>query len=141
MLSERQLAPSLYRRNGVMTNRQNREPTSFEPINLNFEKMNGLVPCILQHAYSGEVLMVGFMNEEAWTQTCESGIFTIYRRTLGRVWKLNEDEEFFFHVVRIRVDCDDDTVICETVPEHPVCGKGYYSCFYKEVPTKLKNPH
>ena len=117
------------------------QPRVFEPTNLDFDKMDGLIPCILQHAFSSEILMVGFMNDEAWKETCESGIFTIYRRTLGRVWKLNEEEGFYFHVTRIRVDCDEDTVICETVPNHPVCGKGYNSCFYKEVPAKLINPH
>ena len=124
-----------------MTRQDETQAATFEPIALDFAKMDGLIPCILQHAFTGEILMVGFMNEEAWKQTCETGIFTIYRRTLGRVWKLSEEEDFYFQVTRIKVDCDDDTVICETVPDNPVCGKGYLSCFYKEVPAKLKHPH
>ena len=110
---------------------------SFEPIPLDFDKMGGLVPCVVQHAYSREVLMVGFMNEEAWRASCESGLLTLYRRTLGRVWRMGEEDGKFVRISRVLVDCDDDTVVFETVPEHPVCGKGYLSCFYREVPAKL----
>ena len=110
---------------------------SFEPVTLDFEKMGGLVPCVLQHAYTREVLMVGFMNEEAWRLSCESGLLTLYRRTLGRVWRMGEEDGHHVQISRVLVDCDDDTVVFETVPEHPVCGKGYLSCFYKEVPAKL----
>lgn len=106
---------------------------TFEAVELNFAKMDGLVPFVLQHAYTGEVLMVGFLNEEAWCCTCETGILTMYRRTLGRVWTMGEDDGNYVKITRIKVDCDDDTALFETVPDLPVCGKGYLSCFYKEL--------
>ena len=106
---------------------------SFEVVDLDFAKMDGLVPFVLQHAYTGEVLMVGFLNEEAWRRTCETGILTMYRRTLGRVWTMGEDDGNTVKITRIKVDCDDDTALFETVPEFPICGKGTLSCFYKEL--------
>ena len=109
---------------------------AFEPVALDFDKMNGLVPCVLQHAYTREVLMVGFMNEEAWRLSCETGLLTLYRRTLGRVWRMGEEDGHQVRIARVLIDCDDDTVVFETVPEHPVCGHGYLSCFYREVPAK-----
>jgi len=108
-------------------------PHTFEAVELNFAKMDGLVPFVLQHAYSGEVLMVGFLNEEAWRLTCETGILTMYRRTLGRVWVMGEDDGNYVKITRVKVDCDDDTALFETVPDFPVCGKGYLTCFYKEL--------
>lgn len=106
----------------------------FEPVNLDFKKMNGLVPFILQHAYTGLVLMVGFLNEAAWRQTCETGILTMYRRTLGRLWAMGEDDGQFVKITRVVVDCDNDTVLFETVPERLICGHGFLSCFCHEVP-------
>ena len=105
-----------------------------EPVALDFDKMGGLVPCVLQHAYSREVLMVGFMNPEAWRITCTTGILTLYRRTLGRVWSMGEDDGNFVKISRVKVDCDDDTVVLETTAEFPICGQGYQSCFFKELP-------
>lgn len=105
-----------------------------EPVPLDFDKMGGLVPCVLQHAYSREVLMVGFMNAEAWTTTCTTGILTLYRRTLGRVWAMGEDDGNFVRISRVKVDCDDDTVVFETAADFRICGQGYQSCFFKEIP-------
>ena len=105
-----------------------------EPVPLDFDKMGGLVPFVLQHAYSREVLMVGFMNAEAWTTTCTTGILTLYRRTLGRVWAMGEDDGNFVRISRVKVDCDDDTVVFETAADFPICGQGYRSCFFKEIP-------
>lgn len=105
----------------------------FTPAALNFKKMNGLVPFVLQHAYTRQVLMVGFLDEAAWRKTCESGILWLYRRTLGRVWSLGEDDGIHVAVTRVQIDCDDDTVLFECVPPKPICGKGYHSCFYKEL--------
>ena len=91
---------------------------SFEPIPLDFDKMGGLVPCVVQHAYTREVLMVGFMDREAWRLSCEEGLLTLYRRTLGRVWRMGEEDGKVVRISRVLVDCDDDTVVFETVPEH-----------------------
>ncbi len=108
----------------------------FEPIDLDFDKMNGVVPYILQHAYTGEILMLGVLNDESWRRTCETGILTSYRRTLGRVWTMGEDGGHFIKVTRVKVDCDDDTVLFETIPEAPVCGHGQLTCFFNELPAK-----
>ncbi|EIJ78260.1 bifunctional phosphoribosyl-AMP cyclohydrolase/phosphoribosyl-ATP pyrophosphatase protein [Bacillus methanolicus PB1] len=101
-------------------------------IKLDFSKLNGLVPAVLQHAETKEVLMVGFMDEEAWEQTVETGLVTLFRRTLGRVQVKGEEDGKFVSVRRIVADCDDDTILLEVVPESPVCHYGYQSCFIKE---------
>jgi phosphoribosyl-AMP cyclohydrolase len=108
----------------------------FSPTALNFSKMGGLVPFVLQHAYSRDILMVGFLNEEAWKITCETSVLTMFRRGLGRIWQLGEEEGHLVNVSRVRVDCDEDTVIFETTTERPICGHGYRSCFYHEIPDK-----
>jgi phosphoribosyl-AMP cyclohydrolase len=100
---------------------------------LNFSKLNGLVPAVLQHAETKEVLMVGFMDKEAWEQTLQTGLVTLFRRTLGRVQVKGEEDGKFVRIQRIVVDCDDDTVLLEVVPEAPVCHYGYQSCFIKEI--------
>lgn len=108
----------------------------YEPVKLDFAKMGGLAPFVLQHAYTGQVLMVGFLNEEAWKVSCTTGILTMYRRTLGRIWAMGEDDGNFVHITRVTVDCDDDTVLFETVPERHICGHGYLSCFCREIPAE-----
>lgn len=108
----------------------------YEPPALNFEKMGGLVPFVLQHAYTGQVLMVGFLNAEAWDVCCRTGILTMYRRTLGRLWAMGEDDGNFVEITRVIVDCDDDTVLFETVPQRHICGHGFLSCFCREIPAE-----
>ena len=111
----------------------------FEPVKLDFKKMGGLAPFVLQHAYTGQVLMVGFLNPEAWQTTCRTGILTMFRRTLGRVWAMGEDDGQYVRISRIMIDCDNDTVLFETVPERLICGHGFLSCFCHEVPgTRLR---
>lgn len=105
-----------------------------EPVTLDFDKLGGLVPFVLQHAYSREVLMVGFLNPEAWEQCCRTGILTMYRRTLGRLWTMGEDEGYVIPISRVKLDCDEDTVLFETTSEAGICGQGYRSCFYRELP-------
>ncbi|MED0660141.1 phosphoribosyl-AMP cyclohydrolase [Bacillus smithii] len=100
---------------------------------LDFSKLNGLVPAVLQHAETKDVLMVGFMDKEAWDKTLQTGLVTLFRRTLGRVQVKGEEDGRFVNVQRIVVDCDDDTVLLEVVPEAPVCHYGYESCFIKEI--------
>lgn len=111
----------------------------FMPIELDFEKMNGLVPFILQHAYSREVLMVGFLDLAAWRATCETGILTMYRRTLGRLWVMGEEDGQFVSITRIKVDCDNDTALFETTVDFPICGHGYKSCFCTELPVPVEH--
>lgn len=96
---------------------------------LDFSKLNGLVPVIIQHADSGDVLMCGFMNDEAWRRTLETGQVTLFRRTLGRVWTKGEDDGHYVDATEILVDCDDDTVIVKGRPTGNLCGHGYPGCF------------
>lgn len=105
-----------------------------EPVALDFSKAGGLVPFVLQHAYSREVLMVGFLDPEAWEQCCRTGILTMYRRTLGRRWTMGEDDGYVIPITRTKVDCDDDTVLFETTSERGICGQGFRSCFARELP-------
>lgn len=106
----------------------------FEPVPLDFKKMNGLAPFVLQHALTRQILMLGFLNEEAWRKSCETGILWLYRRTLGRVWSQGEVHGRHIRITRVIVDCDDDSVLFETIPETPICGHGYLSCFTHELP-------
>jgi phosphoribosyl-AMP cyclohydrolase len=110
-----------------------RDHTISEATELNFAKLNGLVPAVLQHAESKEVLMVGFMDRAAWEQTLRTRLVTLFRRTLSRVQVKGEEDGTFVYVQRIVVDCDDDTVLLEVIPEAPVCHYGYPSCFIKEI--------
>jgi len=96
---------------------------------LDFEKLGGLVPVVIQHAESGDVLMVGFMNDEAWRRTLETGRVTLYRRTLGRVWVKGEEDGHYVEATEILVDCDNDTVIVKSRPDGNLCGHGYPGCF------------
>ena len=100
---------------------------------LDFSKLNGLVPLVIQHADSGDVLMVGFMNEEAWRKTLETGQVTLFRRTLGRVWVKGEDDGHYVDATEILVDCDDDTVIVKSRPTGNLCGHGYPGCFIQKA--------
>lgn len=96
---------------------------------LDFTKLGGLVPVVLQHADSGEVLMVAFMNDEAWRRTLDSGRVTLYRRSLGRVWVKGEDDGQYLEPTDILVDCDDDTVVVRCRPAGNLCGHGFPGCF------------
>ena len=96
---------------------------------LDFGKLNGLVPVVIQHADTGDVLMTAFMNEEAWQKTLETGRVTLFRRTLGRVWVKGEDDGHYVDAIEILVDCDEDTVIVKARPTGNLCGHGYPGCF------------
>jgi phosphoribosyl-AMP cyclohydrolase len=96
---------------------------------LDFGKLGGLVPVVIQHADTGAVLMVAFMNEEAWRRTLDTGRVTLFRRTLGRVWVKGEDDGHYLEPTEIVVDCDDDTVVVKCRPTTNLCGHGYPGCF------------
>jgi phosphoribosyl-AMP cyclohydrolase len=102
-------------------------------IRLDFSKLNGLVPVVLQHADTKEVLMVGFVDTEAWEQTLRTGVVTLFRRTLGRLQVKGEEEGKLVPIKRMVVDCDDDTVLLEVLPEATICHVAGSSCFIKEV--------
>ena len=96
---------------------------------LDFEKMNGLVPAIIQDNYTQKVLMLGFMSKEAYDQTVETGKVTFFSRTKNRLWTKGEESGNFLHVVSIQADCDKDTLLIKVHPEGPVCHTGTDTCW------------
>lgn len=96
---------------------------------LDFEKMNGLVPAIIQDNYTQKVLMLGFMNEEAYQKTVETGKVTFFSRTKNRLWTKGEESGNFLNVVEIKADCDRDTLLIKVHPEGPVCHTGTDTCW------------
>lgn len=96
---------------------------------LDFSKLNGLVPAIIQDAQTNKVLMLGFMNEEAFEQTKATGKVTFFSRTKNRLWTKGEESGNFLHVVSILKDCDMDTLLIKARPEGPVCHTGQDTCF------------
>ncbi len=96
---------------------------------LNFEKMDGLIPAIIQDSFTSKVLMLGFMNEEAYNKTLESNKVTFYSRTRKRLWTKGEESGNFLHVVSVLPDCDQDTLLIKVRPEGPVCHTGADTCW------------
>lgn len=96
---------------------------------MDFEKMNGLIPAIIQDADTAKVLMLGFMNKEAYEKTVETGKVTFYSRTKQRLWTKGEESGNFLQVVSIKADCDEDTLLIEVHPTGPVCHKGTDTCW------------
>lgn len=97
--------------------------------NLNFQKLGGLIPAIIQDARTKNVLMLGFMNEEAYQKTLETGKVTFYSRTKQRLWTKGEESGHFLNVVSIAGDCDDDTLLIKVNPVGPTCHTGSDTCF------------
>ena len=96
---------------------------------LDFEKMNGLIPAIIQDNYTQKVLMLGFMNKEAYEKTMETGKVTFFSRTKNRLWTKGETSGNFLHVVSVKADCDNDTLLIMVTPEGPVCHTGTDTCW------------
>ncbi|WP_031520878.1 bifunctional phosphoribosyl-AMP cyclohydrolase/phosphoribosyl-ATP diphosphatase HisIE [Siccibacter colletis] len=96
---------------------------------LDFEKTDGLLPAVIQHAVSGEVLMLGYMNDEALRVTEQSGKVTFWSRTKQRLWTKGESSGHFLNVVSITPDCDNDTLLILVNPVGPTCHLGTSSCF------------
>jgi len=101
---------------------------------LDFTKLDGLVPAVVQDESSGEVLMVGFMNQEAWDITRRIGYVTFYSRTRNTLWTKGETSGNRLAVKQILVDCDDDTVLVKAAREGDgnVCHTGERTCFFRE---------
>ena len=103
-------------------------------MDLDFDKLDGLIPAIVQDARSGEVLMLGFMNEEAYAETLSTGAVTFFSRTRGKLWRKGESSGHVLRVREIRVDCDADTILVRVDPVGPgVCHEGYRSCFFRRL--------
>ncbi len=98
---------------------------------MDFSKLEGLIPAVIQDAASAEVLMVGFMNEEALTLTKQSGYATFFSRTRNKLWMKGETSGNRLQVVEMRTDCDDDTVLLKVkrLGDGNGCHTGERSCF------------
>jgi phosphoribosyl-AMP cyclohydrolase len=102
---------------------------------MDYSKLNGLIPAVIQDAESSEVLMVGFMNEQALAQTRESGFATFFSRTRNTMWMKGETSGNRLQVVDILVDCDDDTVLVKVkrLGDGNVCHTGTRTCFSRSL--------
>jgi len=98
-------------------------------MNIDFDKMDGLVPAIIQDELTAKVLMLGFMNKAALQKTQETGKVTFYSRTKKRLWTKGEESGNFLNVVSILSDCDDDTLLIKVKPVGPVCHTGADTCW------------
>jgi phosphoribosyl-AMP cyclohydrolase / phosphoribosyl-ATP pyrophosphohydrolase len=100
--------------------------------NLDFSKLNGLIPAIIQDNTTNKVLMLGFMNQEAYEKTQKEKLVTFYSRTKNRLWTKGEESGNFLDVVSIKMDCDNDTLLIKANPRGPVCHTGSDTCFEEE---------
>jgi phosphoribosyl-ATP pyrophosphohydrolase/phosphoribosyl-AMP cyclohydrolase len=98
-------------------------------MHIDFDKLNGLVPAIIQDADTAKVLMLGFMNLEAYRKTVETGQVTFYSRTKQRLWTKGETSGNFLRVVSVKADCDNDTLLIQVHPQGPVCHTGADTCW------------
>lgn len=96
---------------------------------IDFSKLDGLVPAIIQDAKTMKVLMLGFMNEEAYNKTVETGLVTFYSRTRKTLWTKGETSGNYLKVVDIKNDCDNDTLLIQANPVGPVCHTGSDTCW------------
>lgn len=103
-----------------------------ENTQLDFSKLNGLIPAIIQDNTTNVVLMLGFMNEEAVAKTEETGQVTFFSRTKNRLWTKGEESGNFLNVVSIAADCDSDTLLIKVNPVGPVCHTGDDTCWGEE---------
>jgi phosphoribosyl-AMP cyclohydrolase len=102
---------------------------------MDFSKLDGLIPAVVQDAESREVLMVGFMNEEALAATRATGHATFFSRTRNRLWTKGETSGNYLQVDRVLVDCDEDTVLLlvRRLGDGNVCHTGERSCFFRDL--------
>ena len=102
---------------------------------MDFSKLDGLIPAVVQDDETNEVLMVGFMNEEALAKTRRSGFATFFSRTRNRLWMKGETSGNRLEVRRMLTDCDDDTILLRVarLGDGNVCHTGERSCFFRDV--------
>ena len=101
-------------------------------MDINFEKMGGLVPAIIQDNVTRKVLMLGFMNKEAYDKTVETGKVTFWSRTRNCLWTKGETSGNFLNVKEILLDCDQDTLLIKARPDGPVCHTGADTCWNEQ---------
>ena len=109
---------------------------------IDFKKMQGLVPAIVQDAAKGDILMLGFMNQEAWDKTASGGYVTFYSRTRNQLWTKGETSGNRLKVVSAATDCDFDSLLIkvEVEGEGLVCHEGSRACFTKELAVNASQP-
>ena len=100
---------------------------------IDFEKGGGLVPAIIQDPTTGKVLMLGYMNQEAYEKTMATGKVTFYSRSRQCLWTKGETSGNYLHLVSISVDCDNDTLLAKVEQVGAACHTGNYSCFYRDI--------
>ena len=96
---------------------------------LNFKKLNGLIPAIIVDQNTDQILMLGFMNEESLNKTIQTNLVTFFSRTKNRLWTKGETSKNYLHLVDIKTDCDNDSLLIYVNPDGPTCHTGNYSCF------------
>jgi phosphoribosyl-ATP pyrophosphohydrolase/phosphoribosyl-AMP cyclohydrolase len=101
-------------------------------MNIDFNKTDGLVPVIIQDEQTLEVLMLGYMNQEAYDKTVQENIVTFFSRSKNRLWTKGETSNNFLHVKNISIDCDNDTLLIKVKADGPTCHTGSRSCFKTE---------
>jgi phosphoribosyl-AMP cyclohydrolase len=107
-----------------------------EVIEIDFVKAGGLVPAIIQDERTGDVLMLGFMNAEALSETRRSGEVVFFSRSRSALWKKGESSGHVLRVREVRFDCDRDALLLRVEPAGPgVCHEGYRSCFFRRIET------
>lgn len=103
-------------------------------MDLDFNKMDGLIPAVIQEETTGRVLMLGFMNEESFRMTVASGFATFYSRSRNKLWLKGETSGHRLVVKGIEADCDGDSILLKVAALGPgVCHNGYASCFYRTL--------
>ena len=102
-------------------------------MNIDFSKGNGLVPVVIQDYDTLQVLMVGYMNEEALEKTCTEKKVTFFSRSKNRLWTKGETSGNYLYVETLQPDCDNDTILIKVRPAGPVCHTGNFSCFADET--------
>lgn len=98
-------------------------------MNIDFSKSDGLVPVVIQDGQTLEVLMLGYMNREAYDKTVAENIVTFFSRSKNRLWTKGETSQNFLHVQSMAIDCDNDTLLIKVKPDGPTCHTGARSCF------------
>ncbi len=101
-------------------------------LNIDFQKCGGLVPAIIQDAQTKTVLMLGYMNEESLRKTQETGLVTFFSRSRQCLWTKGETSGNYLHVVSIKSDCDNDTLLIQANPDGPTCHTGTDTCWGEE---------
>jgi phosphoribosyl-AMP cyclohydrolase len=104
-----------------------------EPAGPDFSRNDGLLPAIAQDAASGEVLMLAWMNAEAYGETLRTGRAVYYSRSRGKLWRKGEESGHFQTVRAIYVDCDADTILLKVEQIGAACHEGYRTCFFREA--------